>query len=71
MVTLVVLSSTLRAHVDLGNSAPRRSNPVCPDTRLFGIISVTHPVSKHLKEFDSREARVPESVVHLEVGAMG
>ena len=56
--------------MDLGNSAPCRSNRVCPDTRLFGIISMTYPVSKHLKEFDAREVRVPKSVVHLEVGAV-
>ena len=37
---------------------------------MFGIISVTHPVSKHLKEFDAREVRVLKSMVHLEVGAV-
>ena len=55
----------------LGASTPRRCNRVCPDTRLPGVVSVTNPVSIHLKEFDGCCVRVLKPVVHLEVGAEG
>ena len=55
----------------LGDSTPQCCNQVCPDTRLLGVVSVTNPVSIHLKEFDGRCVRVWKPVVHLEVGAEG
>ena len=55
----------------LCDSTPRRCNRVYPDTRLLGVVSVTNPVSIHLKEFDGRCVRFLKPVVHLEVGAEG
>ena len=55
----------------LGDSTPRRCNRVCPDTRLLGVVSVTNPVSIHLKELDGWCVRLLKPVVHMEVGAEG
>ena len=55
----------------LGNNSPRRCNRVHPDTILFRVVSVTDPVSIHLKDFDGRERIVLQVVVDLEVGAEG
>ena len=55
----------------LGDSSPRRCNRVRPDTGLLGVVSVTNPVSVHLKQFDHRRVRVLKPVVDLEVGAEG
>ena len=55
--------------VDLCDSAPRRCNRVRPDTASCRVVSVTDPVSIHLKEFDLRETRGLQLVVHMERGA--
>ena len=55
----------------LGNSVPHRCNQVHLDTRLLGVMSVTHLVSIHLKDFDSRDSMVLKHVVDLYIGAEG
>ena len=56
--------------VDLGDSAPRRSNRVCPNAgHPRGKISVTDPDAIHLKDLDKGDVRVLEGVVNLLVGA--
>ena len=57
--------------VDLGNSAPRRCNRVSPDAVLLGVMTVTDPVSIHLKDFNDRKSRGLQAVVDLQVGAVG
>ena len=58
--------------MDLGDSAPRRSNRVCPDPwHPVRESSVTNPDSKHLKDFHSGDFWVLECVVDLHFGAEG
>ena len=56
--------------MDLGNSAPRRFNRVSPDATFFGVMSVTDPVSIHLKDFNVWKTRGLQAVVDLQVGAI-
>ena len=55
--------------VDLGDSPPRRCNRVRPESVFFGVVTVSGPVSIHLKEFDVCELRGLQLVVHMELGA--
>ena len=57
--------------VDLGNSAPRRCNRVSPDVAFLGVMSVSDPMSIHLKDFNVRKSRGSQAVVDLQVGAVG
>ena len=55
--------------VELGNSMPRHSNHVCPDTgNPVGEISVTNPDPKHLKDLHNGDLRVLKCVVDLHFG---
>ena len=56
--------------MDLGNSAPRRCNRVSPDAAFLGVMSVTHPVSIHLKDFNVWKTRGLQAVVDLHFGAV-
>ena len=55
--------------VGLCNSSPRRCNRVRPDTIKARVVSVTDPVSIHLKDLDGWESMVVQLVVDLQVGA--
>ena len=55
--------------VGLCNSSPCRCNRFRPDTILFRVVSVTDPVSIHLKDLDGWESMVLQLVVDLQVGA--
>ena len=52
--------------VSIGNSTPRQSNRALPDTRhTLRVVSVTHPVTKHLKDLDNGVLQVLKHAVHL------
>ena len=58
--------------VDLGDSTPRRSNHVCPDTgHPVGEMSVMNPDSIHLKDLHNGDLRIVKGVVNLHLGAEG
>ena len=57
--------------VDLGNSPPRRCNRVRPESVFFGVVTVSDPVSIHLKKLNIWELRGLQLVVHMELGAEG
>ena len=57
--------------VDLGNSPPCCCNQVRPQLVFSGVVTVSNPVSIHLKEFDGWEVRGLHLVVHMELGAEG
>ena len=54
--------------MDLDDSTPRRCNQVRPESVFGGVVTVMHPVSIHLKEFNGRNVRGLHLVVHMELG---
>ena len=55
--------------MDRGNSSPRRRHRVRSDLRELRPVSVTDPVTIHLKDLCHWEGRIIEPMLHLHHGA--